>query len=43
MIQFYETYAGNEIMSPPVSQISLTNDTVIFSHQSAIIVVAYLE
>lgn len=36
MIQFYETYAGNEIVSPLVSQISWTNNIVIFSHQSSI-------
>lgn len=36
MIQFYETYAGNEIVSPLVSQISWTNNIVIFSHKSSI-------
>lgn len=36
MIQFYETYAGNEIVSPLVSQISWTNNIVIFSHQSSL-------
>ncbi len=36
MIQFFETYAGNEIVSPLVSQISWTNNIVIFSHQSSL-------
>lgn len=36
MMQFYETYKDNEIVSPLVSQISWTNNLVIFSHKSSI-------
>lgn len=36
MIQFYETYKDNEIVSPLVSQISWTNNLIIFSHESSI-------
>ena len=35
MMQFYETYKDNEIVSPLVSQISWTNNLVIFSHTSS--------
>ena len=36
MIQFYETYKDNEIVSPLVTQISWTNNIIIFSHPSTI-------
>lgn len=36
MMQFYETYKDNEILSPLVSQISWTNNLIIFSHRSSI-------
>jgi len=36
MMQFYETYKDNEIVSPLVSQISWTNNLIIFSHKSSI-------
>ena len=36
MMQFYETYKDNEIVSPLVSQISWTNNILIFSHRSSI-------
>ena len=36
MMQFYETYKDNEIVSPLVSQISWTNNIIIFSHPSTI-------
>ena len=36
MMQFYETYKDNEIVSPLVSQISWTNNLIIFSHESSI-------
>ena len=36
MMQFYETYKGNEIVSPLVRQISWTNNLLILSHKSSI-------
>jgi len=36
MMQFYDTYKDNEIVSPLVSQISWTNNLIIFSHKSTI-------
>lgn len=36
MMQFYETYKENEIVSPLVSQISWTNNLVILSHNSSL-------
>ena len=36
MMQFYETYKDNEIVSPLVTQISWTNNLLIFSHKSNI-------
>ena len=36
MVQFYETYKDNEIVSPLVAQISWTNNILIFSHESTI-------
>ncbi len=36
MIQFYETYKDHQIVSPLVSQISWSNNLVIFSHESSI-------
>ena len=35
MIQFYETYRHNIIVSPLVTQISWTNNVIIFSHESS--------
>ena len=36
MEQFYETYMNSKIVSPLVSQISWTNNIIIFSHESTI-------
>ena len=36
MIQFYETYKDNKIVSPLVTQISWTNNLLILSHKSSI-------
>ena len=36
MMQFYETYKDSEIVSPLVTQISWTNNLLIFSHKSSI-------
>jgi predicted nuclease of restriction endonuclease-like (RecB) superfamily len=36
MMQFYDTYNDNEIVSPLVSHISWTNNLIIFSHKSTI-------
>lgn len=36
MMQFYETYKDNELVSPLVSQISWTNNLIIFSHKSSL-------
>ena len=36
MIQFYETYRDNLIVSPLATQISWTNNFIIFSHPSTI-------
>jgi len=36
MIQFYETYSKDENLSPLVSQISWTNNILIFSHKSSL-------
>ena len=36
MMQFYDTYKDNEIVSPLVRQICWTNSLIIFSHKSII-------